>query len=333
MTDAFRTVSWDDSGRGAAPGLTLEDARGLALAAGFAFPSSEGLPPARRANLGAMFDAVGVTNLSAFRERFARCALAPGGVRGAAVAAAGSGPPTNPSLALASNPDATTTTTAPPRAWVACLGADLSSGEHYAGGEARGARDGVGVLLSHNAAGRAELYVGAFERGQRAGLSVVATPRGEGYAGGFLEGLMYGPGEYLFAPPPPEAGAAGAAGAGGQGQNGDANAGATKRVWRVAHRGLFNGRPAGRGVLEYSDGSTQCGDWDGAALAGPADAGACAAAAALGAARAREARAAAAAALRELAVHGLGEAAAALAAEAAPAGAAAGAQLILRDDL
>jgi hypothetical protein len=321
MTEALRTVSWADSGCGAAPALTLEDARGLALAAGFAFASSEGLPPARRANLGAMFDAVGVTNLSAFRERFARCALAPG-----AGGAGGLNPPKTPPLALPSNPDAAASN--PARAWVARLGADLSSGEHYAGGEERGARGGGGVLLSYSAAGRPELYVGGFERGQRAGLGVVATPRGEGFAGGFLEGLMYGPGEYLFAPPLE----AGATGAGGQGAGGARGAGAAARRWRVAHRGLFNGRPAGRGVLEFSDGLAQAGDWDGAALVGPADAGACAATAALGAARAREARSAAAAVLRELAARGLGEAAAALVAVAAPAGAA-GARPILRDDL
>ncbi len=133
------------------------------------------------------------------------------------------------------------------------------------------------------------LHVGRFAEGKRNGPGVVATSRGERFEGFFLDDVMWGPGEYSFAPPVPArsthsscssdgggavavaqgsgAGAAkGAASAQGEAQEAaapEAAKAASPHLHRIRFRGMMNGRPAGKGCLEWSDGSVQSGQFDG----------------------------------------------------------------------
>ena len=140
----------------------------------------------------------------------------------------------------------------------------------------------MGVLLSSSSNEQAVLYVGQFLEGQRSGFGWVVTPRGEGFRGHFLEGVMWGPGVYRFAPPPtyraadgggegggaPASGAAAdmegpAVGAGQEGSGERQPAAAGPAASRLIYRGFLNGRPAGRGVLTWSDGRQEAGQFDG----------------------------------------------------------------------
>lgn len=129
------------------------------------------------------------------------------------------------------------------------------------------------------------LHVGRFAEGKRNGPGVVATSRGERFEGFFLDDLMWGPGVYRFAPPVPVGSApvscsddgGGAAAAAEGSEQGAATgtaspSGATQQAatqaagcqpHRICFRGMMNGRPAGKGCLEWSDGTMQAGQFDG----------------------------------------------------------------------
>lgn len=128
------------------------------------------------------------------------------------------------------------------------------------------------------------LHAGRFAEGKRNGPAVVATSRGERFEGFFLDDVMWGPGEYRFAAPEPASIAHSGCNDQGAGptpaaEEPDGRAthplGAAKQAseqaaesagappHRIRFRGMMNGQPAGKGCLEWSDGSTQAGQFDG----------------------------------------------------------------------
>jgi hypothetical protein len=115
-----------------------------------------------------------------------------------------------------------------------------------------GRRHGGGVLLERGALAPT-LYVGRFSEGRRNGHGCVATPRGEAFGGCFKDDAMWGPGVYIFPPPaqPPAETIGGPA---------------PPPRHRVRFEGMFNGRPCGRGVLTWSDGGREAGEFQGLEL-------------------------------------------------------------------
>jgi hypothetical protein len=95
----------------------------------------------------------------------------------------------------------------------------------------------------------------------------VLTPRGETFHGFFKDDVLWGPGVYCFVPPPPHAGGAKPSEETEEGQ---------QRRWRVKFEGMFNGRPAGKGAVRWSDGEHNFGEFDGERLVAPLEEAACA---------------------------------------------------------
>lgn len=110
---------------------------------------------------------------------------------------------------------------------------------------------GQGVLLQ-TAKSAQTVYIGHFEAGLRNGHGVVLTSRGETFHGYFKDDLMWGPGTYTFPWPAPK----------------DGNIVQLPRH-RVRFDGMFNGRPAGKGRLVWSDGAVELGEFDGMHLVQP----------------------------------------------------------------
>lgn len=92
---------------------------------------------------------------------------------------------------------------------------------------------GLGVQLAQTPQRRV-LYCGEFAGGQREGLGLMLGARGERYSGRWQGDEIWGLGEYCFA----------ADGAGGKGAE----------QTPVSFRGMFAGRPAGPGMMEWSGG-------------------------------------------------------------------------------
>ncbi|KAL4448080.1 hypothetical protein ABPG75_005299 [Micractinium tetrahymenae] len=268
-------LTWAASGKGECP-ISLEDAQHLALDAGFEFQgATEAMPLARRADLQAMFEHFGVNSLSAFRRKFWAYELRPhtslrGGGSGSA-GSAGTAP-----LGLPGAPATPSRGGGGRSRW----GVQQAGDETYVGELLDGRRHGSGVLLT-KAPRSWVLHVGRFSEGKRNGPGVVATSRGERFEGFFLDDVMWGPGEYRFAPPAEAPGGkssgdhGAAAGCGGSssgaaGGAAAAPAGAAEQApaaaagpHRICFRGMMNGQPSGKGCLEWSDGSVQAGQFDG----------------------------------------------------------------------
>ncbi|GAB4823894.1 hypothetical protein N2152v2_010940 [Parachlorella kessleri] len=66
-------------------------------------------------------------------------------------------------------------------------------------------------------------------------MGSILTSKGEKYQGPFDQNFMWGPGCYTFPP---------------------GNEGLSK------FEGMFNGRPQGKGILTYTDGHEESGEWD-----------------------------------------------------------------------
>jgi len=104
---------------------------------------------------------------------------------------------------------------------------------------------GPGILLSQGKTSH-YIYIGSFVDGLQNGYGIILTPRGESFHGCFKDGETYGPGSYIFPRPQQE-------------QN------ITKRH-RVRFDGMHSGRPFGNGVVVWSDGDRESGEFDGMEL-------------------------------------------------------------------
>lgn len=128
------------------------------------------------------------------------------------------------------------------------------------------------------------VHIGRFVDGQRSGPGVVTSSRGERFEGYFHEDVMWGPGEYRYALPVVASGSDGYSSSGstghaaeapeaaGGGDGGSATAGAEPSTGaagpppapppqphRVCYRGMLNGKPQGKGCMEWSNGRQQAG--------------------------------------------------------------------------
>jgi hypothetical protein len=112
--------------------------------------------------------------------------------------------------------------------------------ETFIGYLADGQRHGLGLLATERGQSLL-LYLGEFRHGQQDGFGIVLSAgSGHAFQGCVQGGVLWGPGIALYSTP--RAGGAGAT----------AGAGAPQPVrWE----GMMNGRPAGRGVLTFSDGA------------------------------------------------------------------------------
>jgi hypothetical protein len=117
--------------------------------------------------------------------------------------------------------------------------------DHYIGQLLHGKPHGPGILLSQGTTSH-YIYIGSFEDGLQNGFGIILTPRGESFHGCFKDGETYGPGTYTFPTPQSK-------------QN------IVKRH-RVRFDGMHLGRPFGKGVVVWSDGDRECGEFDGMKL-------------------------------------------------------------------
>jgi hypothetical protein len=177
----------------------------------------------------AMFSHFGVNSLSSFRTKFFTYVLQPH------LKSADAGcrqPPYSPSK--------------PRTMWRV---QDGPNSRRYIGQMLGGQRHGLGLFIGNGAIAPAA-YIGRFEADKRNGPGIVLTPRGESYLGHFKDDLMWGPGVYTFPPP-------------SLSSEGTAQHGGTALRYRVRYTGMHNGKPRGKGVLEWSDGLRECGVFDG----------------------------------------------------------------------
>ena len=118
--------------------------------------------------------------------------------------------------------------------------------ELYIGQLVNGKRHGPGFLLSQGSSTAPFVYLGQFQEGLRNGYGAITSPRGETFQGFFKDDFLWGPGCFTF--PRPD------------------SLEAQKQRHRVRFDGMHNGRPCGKGVLVWSDGERQYGEFDGMAL-------------------------------------------------------------------
>jgi hypothetical protein len=221
-----RPIEWTDSGKGPLTeplgrDLTLDDARHLAVQAGFVYSSSdENRPLEKRANLQAMFDLFGVNSLTSFRQKFYNS-------------------PLNPNRSVSKRLESNES-----EKWTKIV--KNSSGgandEMYVGQIQRQRPHGQGILVSRGKYSGIE-YVGTFRNGLKHGFGMITTPRGEAFYGHFKEDIMWGPGSYIY-------------------PNGAPNESGGPRV-RIRFDGMMNGKPCGKGVMTWSDGTKEIGLFDG----------------------------------------------------------------------
>lgn len=95
------------------------------------------------------------------------------------------------------------------------------------------------------------LHVGQWAEGQPNGPGVVASSKGERFEGYFLDGVIWGPCHYCYAPPQ-------AAAAEQEGRR-PGSGGASTPLHRMRYRGMVNGKPQGRGCMDWSSGRAQAG--------------------------------------------------------------------------
>lgn len=107
-------------------------------------------------------------------------------------------------------------------------------------------RHGQGILLSKGSTAPM-VCIGCFQEGLRNGYGAIVTPQGETFHGFFKDDLMWGPGAYTF-PTPNNS----------QSEHKDRH--------RVRFDGMFNGQPRGKGVMTWSDGAREYGEYSGYAL-------------------------------------------------------------------
>lgn len=156
---------------------------------------------------------------------------------------------------------------------------------------ANGQKDGLGIFLDKGQQA-AIVYIGQFAEGKKNGIGSIITPRGESYLGNFKDDIMYGPGLYCF--PSPQLrqtvqadnsslnSTTSKANNTSKIQKSDClnpfagenvekkekslatnNAAYDRPAYRVSFQGLMNGRPSGRGCMQWSDGSFELGYFDG----------------------------------------------------------------------
>ena len=115
---------------------------------------------------------------------------------------------------------------------------------------------GHGILLTRGATSP-YIYIGTFENGLQNGYGIILTPRGESFHGFFKDGETYGPGSYTFPRPRQSIEE--------QEEKIDNENNVIKRH-RVRFDGMHNGRPYGLGVVVWSDGVRESGEFDGMQL-------------------------------------------------------------------
>lgn len=227
MAEAIR---WSDSGKGPEMRreLTLDDARQLAIQAGFVYTDDESRPIEKRANLQAMFDFCGVTSLSSFRQKFYHSALDPTTDKRHSSA----------SLKLNESEEWGKISYGANKVYV---------GQTTLGRQGQQGRQpqGQGILVSEGNYGTIQ-YVGSFKNGLRHGFGTITTPRGEAFYGYFTEDVMWGPGSYVY--PNPEENYL------------------KDHCIRIRFDGMMNGKPCGKGVMTWSDGRKEVGIFEGSEI-------------------------------------------------------------------
>lgn len=240
-------ITWEDSGKGPI-NLTLAQAQHLAVQGGFVFNADSAQPISKRANLQSKlyFEPIShylhhdygpsnkktpsrtLTSSQNFAEMFDHFGV-------------------NSLTAFRQkfstyelNPTVKDKTSSKP-VW----GSQQRGSEQYVGQLVDGQRHGPGVLLCEGSSAP-YVYIGSFSNGLRNGYGIILSPRGETFQGFLKDDIMWGPGSYTWARP------------GGE---------STANVrHRVRFDGMHNGRPCGKGILVWSDGERQSGEFDGVKL-------------------------------------------------------------------
>lgn len=148
--------------------------------------------------------------------------------------------------------------------------------DHYIGQLLHDKPHGPGILLT-NGATFPYVYIGSFENGFQNGYGIILTPRGESFQGFYKDGETYGPGSYTFPRPLQEPQI-------DQDRISDSdkiqsdyeidknnttacsNNIPTIKRHRVRFDGMNSGRPLGKGVVVWSDGTRESGEFDGMEL-------------------------------------------------------------------
>lgn len=147
-------------------------------------------------------------------------------------------------FAYSLDPSAAKPSTAPRAQWKKAL-VESGTEDQFIGQLLGSKRHGQGILLTRGSTAPM-VYIGCFQDGLRNGYGAIVTPRGETFHGFFRDDIMWGPGAYTFPTP-----------------NASSQSEQKLMRHRVRFDGMFNGQPSGRGVMTWSDGAREFGEYNG----------------------------------------------------------------------